>query len=106
MSKNQKMKSYYKNLKILHEKDICILEKSIEDYRSETKANWKDFKRRMEMEMIRISKSLKTLKLHPNKKLLEEYLAGIIEPSVQLKKLSAKELILTDLSNSVPVSHH
>ena len=107
MSKKQNMKSYYKNLKAIQKEDICLLEQAINDYRSERKANWKEFKAKMEMEIKRISKSFKTLKLHHGKKKLVEYLSGIIEPSEHFeKKIAPKDLLLTELSNSVPVTNH
>ena len=107
MSKKKNIKSYYKNLKIIQKEDICKLEQAIDEYRSESKANWKEFKFKMELEIKRITKSFKTLRLHNGKKKLEEYLLGIIEPSLHFeKKIAAKDLLLSELSNSVPVTHH
>ena len=48
--------------------DISFLKKSITDYKTEKKTDWKKFKNKVDDEMVKIDNSLKKLKSHRKKK--------------------------------------
>ena len=113
MTQKKTIKNYFKRQKAIQQKDISLIKQSIKEYKSERKANWKLFKNKMGLEIKKITKSLKILKLHSGNLQFEENLSDIKDPLISIEKgksktkakIIFKEPTLTELSNTVPVTH-
>ena len=61
MLQKTKLKIDSKNEKSSHQKDLSSLKKLLSDYKTERKADWKSFKRKMKDSIGKIEKSINKL---------------------------------------------